>query len=203
MKLYYMPGACSLATRISLHEIDEPFDAIRVDKATKTTSEGEDFLSINPLGYVPVIEFDNGGVLTENAAILSYFAELDPMKLGGTDPFQRARVNEALSFLSSELHKAFGPLFHGAQGDDRDKAIAALNVRIDHVERMLADGREFLLGSDFTAADAYAFVILNWAGMLGLSLADWANTQAYVFRMARRPSVAQALQEEGLMKAAA
>ena len=203
MKLYYMPGACSLATRISLHEVGRDVDAIRVDNDTKTTEFGEDFLSINPLGYVPVIQFDNGALLTENSAILAYFADIEPDRLGGTNAIERARINEALGFLSSELHNAFGPLFHGVEGAARDKAIASLNLRIDHVERLLQDGREFLLGNEFTVADPFAFVILNWTKKFGLSLADWPNTQAFMARMARRPSVMQSMEEEGLLQAAA
>lgn len=203
MKLYYMPGACSLATRISLREIGREMETIRVDYDTKTTEAGEDFLSINPLGYVPVIQFDDGTQLTENSAILSYFADIEPARLGGMNAMERARISEALGFLSSELHNGFGPLFHGVEGKARDKAIAALNLRIDHIERQLKDGREYLLGSKFTVADAFAFVILNWTRKFGLSLADWPNTQAFMARMARRPSVMQSMDEEGLLQAAA
>jgi glutathione S-transferase len=203
MKLYYASGACSLASHIALHEIGQEVEYVKTDIRAKRTEAGEDYLSINPLGYVPALQLDNGEVLTENAAILPYIASLKPGVLSPHgDALGEARVHEALGFLGTELHKAFGPFFGPLEDEAREKAQAKLDSRIDHVERLLGDGREYLLAGRFTVADAYAFVILNWSSGLGLSLDRWPNVQAFVQRIAQRPSVRQALVEEGLLEPA-
>ncbi len=203
MKLFYAPGACSMASHISLHEIGQPAEFVKTDIRAKRTEAGDDYFNINPLGYVPALQLDNGEVLTENAAILPFIASLKPGALAPVgDRLGEARVHEALGFLSSELHKAFGPFFGPLEGEAREKAQAKLNSRIDHVEGLLRDGRDYLLGDQFTVADAYAFVILNWANGIELSLDRWPRVDAFVKRVAARPAVRRAMADEGLLELA-
>lgn len=203
MKLYYSPGACSMASRISLYEIDHPADFIRTDIRAKKTEDGRDFREINPLGYVPALELDNGEILTENTAILPYIAGLAPGRLAPTgDGLEETRLHQALGFLSGELHKAFGPFFANPQGEAREAAMTKLNSRLDYVEQYLGDGRDYWLGREFSVADAYAFVVLSWAGHFGISYADRPNIARYVERIGRRESVQKALADEGLLQPA-
>jgi glutathione S-transferase len=203
MKLFYSPGACSMASHIALNEIDQPVEFVKTDLRAKRTEGGDDYLTINPLGYVPTLQLDDGQVLTENAAILPYIANLKPGALGPHgDALGEARLHEALGFLGSELHKAFSPFFGPIEGEAREKAQARLDSRIDHVERLLGDGRDYLLGEQFTVADAYAFVILNWANGIGISLGRWPKVDAFVKRVAERPAVRQAMADEGLLEIA-
>jgi len=204
MKLYYTPGACSMASRIVLHELGIEADFERVDLKTKQTEHGADFRRINPLGYVPALTLDDGRTLTENGAILPFLAGLKPGTLVPTgDAFAQAELHQWLGFLSSELHKAFGPFFGGVDSEAREQALAKLSSRIDHVERRLSDGRQFLFGDSFTVADAYAFVILNWAANVDVSLRSWSNVAAFVDQVRSRASVQRSLEEEGLLEAVA
>jgi glutathione S-transferase len=201
MKLYYKPGACSMAARIVLNEADAPYTAERVDTEAGRTASGADYRAINPRGYVPALELDDGAVLTENAAILSLLAEMfSEQALRPIDLHGRARLAECLSFLSCELHKAFGPFFAGRAlaPDERSAAMERLGRQIGHVEGMLSDGRPFLLGEAFTVVDAYGFVILNWTGFIGVSLDPWPYVRAFHARIGGRPSVVLALKQEGL-----
>ena len=207
MRLYFKPGACSLASRIVLIELGRPFEAISVDTETGRTESGLDYRTINPRGYVPALELDGGDVITENPAILQYLADLDPHTSlaafnGGMD---RVRLQEVLNFISSELHKAFSPFFRGAPlSDDQAKAArAVLSRRIGDVEARLSDDRTYILGEAMTVADPYLFVVLNWAGFIGFALGDWPRVAAYVQRMAARASVRTALVQEGLAEAVA
>jgi glutathione S-transferase len=203
MKLYYSPGACSMASRISLYEIGEPAEFVKADLRTKRTEDGQDYLTINPLGYVPALQFDDGSVLHENTAILPYIAGLKPGRLGPSGHgIEEARFHEALGFLSAELHKAFGPFFGNPQGEAREAAMTKLQSRLDFVEQHLSDGRAFWLGEDFTAADAYAFVILSWADHFGINYDQQPNIARYVNNIRTRESVQRALGDEGLLKAA-
>lgn len=203
MKLYYAPGACSMASRISFYEIDEPVEFVRTDIRAKRTEDGRDFREINPLGYVPALELDNGEVLLENTAILPYIASLSPGSIapppGGLD---EARLHEALGFLSAELHKAFGIFFGNPQGEVREAAMTKLASRLDYVERHLSDGRDYWLAGGFTVADAYAFVVLSWANLFGISYADRPYIASYLDRVAQRKSVRRALEDEGLLQPA-
>lgn len=200
MKLYYIPGACSLAARIVLHELDLPFSAIRVDAATGRTEHGMDYSAINPKGYVPALQPDDTTVITENPAVLQYLAGLAPeaQLLPPPDSLDRVRAQEWLSFVSSELHKSFGPWFSGRsmQGDELERAEQRLARRIGDVERTLQDGRPFLLGQRFSIADAYLWVVLHWSAFIGLSLQPWPHTAAYVGRLAQRPTIRAALAQE-------
>nr|WP_294168614.1 glutathione S-transferase C-terminal domain-containing protein [uncultured Sphingomonas sp.] len=203
MKLYYAPGACSMASRISLYEIDQPAEFVRTDIRAKRTEDGRDFRELNPLGYVPALELDGGEVLTENGAILPYIASLRPGALAPeSDRLAEARLHEALGFLGSELHKAFGPFFGNPQGEAREGAMSKLRSRLDYVEQHLGDAREHWLGEGFTVADAYAFVILRWADQFGISYGDRPNIARYLERVGRRETVQRALQDEELLQPA-
>ena len=194
MKLYYSPGACSMASHISLIEIDQPYELVKTDIRAKRTEDGRDFREINPMGYVPALELDGGEILTENTAILPFIASLRPGVLAPTgDALTEARLNEVLGFLGSELHKAFGPFFGGAEGDARDAAIDRLKSRIAHIEYLLGDGRDYLFGDRFSVADAYAFVVLGWTSRFDIPLDEWPNVKAFVERVAARPAVRQAM----------
>ena len=202
MKLYYSPGACSMASHIILREIGKPFELEKVDGATKKTERDADFKAINSKGVVPVLEISKGEVLTEGAAILQFIAdsngaeELAPK----TGTLARARVQEMLNFTASELHKAFGPLFNDkATEAEKSSALKAVASKFDWLESRLADGRQFLTGKTFTVADAYAFVISNWANFKGISLVTWPKLKSFVERVAARPSVRQAMLAEGLI----
>lgn len=201
MKLYYAPGACSLSPHIVLRELGLPFDLERVDLATKKTASGADFLKINPKGYVPALQFDDGEVLTEGAAIVQYLADQKPdarmVPAVGTLP--RTRLQEQLNFLASELHKAFTPLFQrNASEETKTAALSNVERRLDLVEQMLADGRPYLMGDAYTVADAYLFVLSGWSKPTGIDLAKWPKLSAFVQRMRQREAVGAALQAEGL-----
>ncbi len=201
MKLYYKPGACSMAARIVLNEAGAPYTAERVDTEAGRTASGADYRTVNPRGYVPALELDDGAVMTENAAILSLLAEMfSGQGLLPNDLYGRARLAECLGFLSSELHKAFGPFFRtkALAPDERVEAFIRLARQIGHVEGMLSDGRPFLLGEEFTVADAYGFVILNWTGFIGVAPDAWPFVQAFHARIGARPAVMLALKQEGL-----
>lgn len=199
MKLYYLKGACSLASYISLCEIGAKFDAVEIDRATKKTSDGEDFNQINSKGYAPTLKLDNGQVLTENVAVLQYIADLKPeAKLAppaGT--LERSRLVEWLAFLNSEIHKNISPLFGPNHEEVKKFAVANLTRRLDWLENQLGS-RSYLMGEQFTVADAYLFVILGWFGRVNLDLGKWPKLQALRERVGKRPSVDQALRGEGL-----
>jgi len=195
MKLYYKAGACSLADHIALIEAGLPYTLVAVDLRTKQTEDGRDFLGISPKGYVPALELDGGEVLSENIAVLGAIAEM-----GGTlmpsHGLPRWRVVEMTAFVSAEVHKNYKPFFNPAASDaERDEARTALAKRFDFLDRAL-DGREFIVGDTLTIADCYLVVMLMWAGRQAIALP--ANLSAYFGRMIARPSVKQALEEEGL-----
>lgn len=200
MKLYYLKGACSLATYISLIESGRKFEAFAVDRATRRTSDGKTFDEIAPKGYVPLLVLDDGQTLTENVAVLSYVATLNPAaKLAppaGTLGF--FRVVEALAFVNSELHKSASALFR-PDTPDAWKAIMRKNIakRLGTVDKML-EKSPYLTGNDFTVADAYLYVVLSWAPHLGLDLAPFPRVQDFFRRVDARPSVRAAHHGEGL-----
>ena len=201
MKLYYSPGACSLSPHIVLRELALPFDLERVDQATKKTESGADYLAINAKGYVPALRLDDGEILTEGSAIIQFLADRTPAaKLApasGTLP--RARLQEHLNFLASELHKAFGPLFNAKASDDAKRtALANVGRLFDHVETILADGRAYLLGESYTIADPYLFAIARWAAPTGIGFAKWPHLEAFIARIGRRDAVKAALGAEGI-----
>jgi glutathione S-transferase len=199
MKLFYSPSSCSLSPHIVLRELDLPFTLDRVDPVTKRTESGNDYLTINPKGYVPALELDDGEVLTEGPAITQYLVDsyapgtLAP--LSGT--IERARVNSYLTYISTELHKPFGRLFDPALTPDaRASTIGYLNRRFALIEQELADGRAFLTGSAFTLPDAYLFVIQRWGAFTGFDLSPFPNIVAHAERVMARPAVQLALDAE-------
>lgn len=201
MKLYYKPGACSLASHIALIETGQEFEIEAVDTGAGRTATGRDYLKINPKGYVPALELDDGEVLTEGPAILQFLADGDSSAQLAPEPGtrERARMLEQLTFTSSELHKAFGPLFReGSSEEDRQKARSAVGTKLDTVETLLSDGRGFLAGGRFSIADAYLFVVANWANFTEIDLSRWPNVAGFVKRIAQRPAVLQAMSREGL-----
>lgn len=204
MKLYYKPGACSLASHIVLNEIGASFDVVKADTAAGKTETGEDFAAISPNGYVPALQLANGDIITENAAILQFLADQHPDKRlappNGT--MERVRLQELLSFLSSELHKCFSPFFSGKTftPDEKAELERKLARRLAHVEHRLSDGRAFLLGEDFTVADAYAFTVLSWTNFIKFDLSPWPLTKEFAQRVRSRPSVRKAMIAEGLIK---
>ncbi|MDW3224648.1 MAG: glutathione S-transferase C-terminal domain-containing protein [Paracoccaceae bacterium] len=207
MKLHYKPGACSMASHIILNELGVSFDLDKTDTNSGKTEAGDDFRKISPNGYVPALVTNDGDIITENPAVLQYLADQSP-DAGLAPPngtLARTRLQEMLNFLSSELHTSFSPFFSGVELDDaaRKKAEAGVGRRAAHIESSLADGRAFLLGDTFTVADAYAFVVLNWAGFVGVSLDAHPKTQSYVARIAARPASIKAMIAEGLMEQAA
>lgn len=201
MKLYFAPGACSLSPHIALREAGLPFTLEQVDIFTGKTAGGEDFAAINPKGYVPALKLEDGSVLTEGAAIVQYIADLAPSVGLAPRPatLERARVQEWLNFLASELHKAFSPLFRpGTDEAGRQEARAAIARRLGHIETELADGRSYLLGDAFSVADIYLFVIAGWAEGKDIPLSAWPRLTALLERVASRDSVREALNAERL-----
>lgn len=201
MKLYYSPGACSMASHIVLHEIGEPFETERVDTAEKKTETGADYRAINVKGKVPALAV-GGEVLTEGPAILQFVADRagDSALAPKPGTLERARVNEVLNFTGTELHVAFHPLFNPAT-EEVAKVAARKNVgtKFDWLEQKLSDGRLHLTGQNFTVADAYAFVVANWANFTGIDLAAWPKLQDFVVRVAGRPAAQAAMKAEGLI----
>jgi len=194
MKLYYAPGACSLATRISFHEVGRLIDFEQVDLASKLTEDGDDYTKLNPKGYVPLLILDDGQAITENVAILSLIAERHP-QVAVEGPLGRTRLLEILSYLSSEVHVAFKPLWQDI--DDLQKLVAARAVeeRLELVAKQIQE--LYLFGPRFTVADAYLFVMLRWAAEVGIPRS--AGLIAYSERVGERPSVRRSLAEEGLV----
>lgn len=197
MKLYHSPGACSLACRISLHESGTGADFERVDLKTKITEHGADFRAINPKGYVPMLVLDDGAAITEIDAVLDFLADRDP-KLAPDGPLARTRLIEMLSYLSTELHAAFKPLWHDASEADRARAREAVAKRLEFLESRMR--HNYLLGPRFTVTDAYLFVMLRWAKGFGVPLSP--RLIDYFGRILERSAVRRALAEEGLEETA-
>jgi len=202
MKLYYSPGACSLSPHIALNEAGLTFKTVKTDTRAKTTEDGGDFWKVNPLGYVPVLELDDGTRLTEGPAIVQYIADLVPEKKlapsNGTP--ERTQLQMWLNFVSTELHKGFSPLFNPAMPEDAKKIFRdRLGTRFAHVDKHLASN-EYLVGKAFTVADAYLFTISNWAARADVDLSPHANVLSYRKRIGARPAVQAALKAEGLIK---
>jgi glutathione S-transferase len=196
--------ACSLSPHIVLREVGASFDLEQVDNRQKKTKSGADFWTINPKGYVPVLELDTGARLTEGPAIVQYIADMNPAA-GLVPPagsMERYRVMEWLNFVTSELHKSFGPMFNPATPDTY-KAILRENIgrRFDWLEKQVSD-KQYLMGDKFTVADAYLFTVARWSPFVEIDLAKWPNLKAYLERVEARPKVQEAMKAEGLLKAA-
>jgi glutathione S-transferase len=202
MKLYYSPGACSLSPHIVLHEAGLPFETVRTDTKTKALPDGGDYRSVNPLGYVPVLALDDDTHLVEGPAIVQYIADRVPERKlappSGT--LERTKLQSWLNFISSELHKGCSPLFNPAMPEEAKTIFRErLATRFAHVEKHLA-GSDYLLGKEFSVADAYLFTISNWAPRVGIDLQAYPNVRAYRERVAARPAVQAAMKAEGLTK---
>ena len=200
MKLYYSKGACSLAVRITIYESGIPCEFEAVDLKTKQTETGADFLQINPKGSVPALLLDNKEILTENTALQQYISEAYKSSLlPSEDKFERYRVLEWLSFVSTDLHKGCGPLFNAKlpQAIKDEFFVPALKNKISFLEQHLRNS-QYLLGTHFTCADSYLFVVLSWLPHFKIDLAEWPDVARYFADVKKRPSVQQALKEEGL-----
>jgi len=200
MKLYFAPGACSLSPHIVSREAGIPLELEEVNNREKKTKSGRDYWSINPKGQVPVLELDDGERLTEGPIIVQYLADRNPAS-GLVPPagsIERYRVQEWLNFVTSELHKTFGPIFRPTTPEEY-KTISKENLgkRFDWLNEKLA-GKQYLMGDKFTVADAYLFTILRWSPRIGIDLAKWPNLKSYIDRVGARPKVQEALKAEGL-----
>jgi len=202
MKLYFAPGACSLSPHIVLREAGLAFDLEQVDVRAKKTAGGGDFFQVNPKGQVPTLLLDDGGILTEGPVIVQYIADKAPASKLAPAPGTKERYHlaEWLNFITSELHKNFSPLFRPTTPEDY-KPIARENLagRFSYVDKKLA-GRSYLMGDTFTVADAYLFVMTNWANSLHVDLTSWSNVGAFRERVLARPKVQEAMKTEGLIK---
>ncbi len=201
MKLYYSPGACSLSPHIALEESGLSYEAIAAPTKTHKLADGTDYYSINPLGYVPLLVLDDGRQLREGPAIVQYIADQAPDRqlapANGT--FERAKLQEWLNFIGTELHKGFSPLFNPATpAEYKSMVIARLGERLKFTDGLLAD-RQFVLGDSFSVADGYLFTVTNWAQPLGIDLSPYPNLVAYRARIGARPAVIAAMRAEGLI----
>jgi glutathione S-transferase len=202
MKLYYSPGACSLAPHIVLHETGLKFEVEKVDLKGKRTSSGADYMRINPKGYVPALELDNGNILTEVGVIIQYLADQNPdqslVPKAGT--MERYREMEWINFISTEIHKTFSPLWNpNTPEETKQNQKTLLAKRLDYLVGQLK-GKQYLMGENFTVADAYLYTVLNWAGMLKFDLAPWPILETFMTRVGTRAAVVKTLEVEGLTK---
>jgi glutathione S-transferase len=194
MKLYYSPGACSLSPHIALREAGLDFELVRVDLGTHKLPDGRDFTQINPKGYVPALELDNGTVLTEGTAIVQYIADLKPdtglAPKSGT--LERYQLQEWLGFINSEVHKGFGPLFNPNTPEEY-KTTARKNLanRLAYLAEHLAK-HDYLMGKQFTVADGYLFTVLNWGPWTGVDITAWPSLVAFQQRLSSRPGIVAA-----------
>ncbi len=201
MKLYYSPGACSLSPHIVLRESGLAFQLALASTKTHKLADGTDYYTINAKGYVPLLELDNGERLSEGPAIVQYIADQVPEKAlaPANGSMARYRLQEWLNFITSELHKGFSPLFNPATPEDYKPLVKErLGSRLKWVDEQL-EGRAYLMGEQFTVADAYLFTVTNWCKFVGLDIAALKNLGAFMGRVAARPAVQQALKAEGLL----
>lgn len=202
MKLFFLPGSCALAAHIALFESGQPFESEAVFRETRLTAGGADFYTINPKGYVPALQLDNGEVLTESVAVLTYIAMRSPKFAAVTsqDSMEYFRLIEWLAFISSEIYRNFAILFRPNLEETRQAARNLLATRLDLVEKQLV-GREYVMGNRFTVADAYLFTTLFSGRFVNVDLGRWPLLQRYVERFEQRPSVRSALMAHGLVEA--
>jgi glutathione S-transferase len=202
MKLYYSPGACSLSPHIVLKESGLAFEAIAAPTKTHQLADGTDYYTINPLGYVPLLVLDDGTQLREGQVIVQYIADQVPAKqlAPANGSFARYKLQEWLSFIGTELHKGFSPLFNPAMPEEaKTLAKTRLDSRLSWVDGELA-GKTYLMGDTFTVADAYLFVVAGWSKHVGVDISGFANLGAFMARVGARPAVQEALRAEGLIK---
>jgi glutathione S-transferase len=202
MKLYFSPGACSLAPHIALREIGAKFELEQVNNKEKKTKSGADFWEINPRGYVPVLEIDSGERITENPAILQYIGDLNPSSgiVPACGTMDRTRIQEWLNFVTSEIHKTFSPLFKDATpAEFKATSMESLAKRYAYLDKHLAS-HQYLHGEKFSAADIYLFVVSNWLKHFNIDMGQWPNVKAWWDRIAARPKVQEAMKAEGLIQ---
>ena len=201
MKLYFSPGACSQAPHIALNELGLKHDTVMVDLVKHTLPDGSDYRAVNPKGYVPLLELDDGTRLSEASVLLQYIADRAPGKLAPTfGTPERWRLMEWLAFIATEVHKGFGPLWSPHTPPEmRERTIQALGNRFNHLAQTLSQ-QPYLMGNEFTIADAYLFVILNWSTLHKLDLTPWPSLTGFQARVAARPAVQATLRAEGLVK---
>ena len=202
MKLYYSPGACSLSPHIALRESGLAFEPVLASTKSHKLQDGTDYYGINPLGYVPLLELDNGTRLHESPAIVQYIADQVPAKnlAPANGSWERYKLQEWLTFIGTELHKGFSPLFNPATPEDYKPSVKErLLGRLKWVDSELA-GKQYLLGDNFSVADGYLFTVTNWCKHVGLDISGLANLGAFMGRVAARPAVQEALRAEGLIK---
>ena len=202
MKLYFSPGACSLSPHIALREAGIPFELVKVDLRAKKTADGRDFTTVNPKGSVPALELDDGQVLTEGPAIVQYIADQKPES--GLAPaagsFERYQLQSYLNYITSELHKTIGSLFNPAlPAEWKTSVLALIDKRLTWMEAQLT-GKDYLMGTQFTVADAYLFTVLRWTVPFKIDLAKYPSIKDYFARVAARPKVQEAMHAEGLGK---
>ncbi|QDZ29612.1 glutathione transferase GstA [Noviherbaspirillum sp. UKPF54] len=200
MKLYYSPGACSMAPHIVALEAGLKMELVKVDIPNKKTESGDDFWKINPKGYVPALVLDNGELITEVAVICQYLADQAPASglAAALGTMERYQLMSALNFVATEVHKQIGALFNPAlTAEMRVVQTATITRRLNTLDQMLA-GRAFMMGERFTVADAYLFTVLNWTRFHKIDLGQWQNIPGYMARVAGREKVKQAMREEGL-----
>lgn len=202
MKLYFKPGACSLASHIMLHEVGATFEIEAVDTDAGQTENGKDYRTINVNGYVPTLETDLGEHLSEGVAILQFIADNNASRAFSPPigSIERARLQQFLNYAAAELHKAWGPLFASASTDaEKQKATAKVMGKFDYLETVLSDGRDYLVGNQFSVADAYTFVLVFWSKFKAIDLSGWPKLSDYVARIAERPATKAAFAAEGLV----
>jgi len=198
MKLYYIPGACSLASNIALREAGLSFQLVEVDKYTKRAADGLDFMEVNPKGYVPALALHDGTVLTENVNVLQYIADRNPaMKLApAAGTLERYRLTEWLSFISAEIHKFFNPLFRPDEPEAaKEYARSCLTTRLEYLQRALGS-RSFVMGDQYSVADAYLFTVLGWGSFVSFDIGKWPPLARFHERIGTRPAVREALSAE-------
>lgn len=198
MKLYFSPGACSLASTIAFHEAGVPVELVPVDTKVHQLKDGSDYYKINPKGYVPALQLDNGEVFTEGAALLQYIGDQKPESavIPRQGTLDRFRANEWLTFISSEIHKSFSPLFNPALTDEAKTVFKdKLAKRFDGLDKHFAT-HKFLMGEQFTVADGYLYTVISWSPHVGIDLAKWKHLAEFRQRVADRPKVKAALQAE-------
>lgn len=201
MKLFYTPGACSLAPHITLREAGLPVELVKVDLRSKTLEDDSDYRAINPKGSVPALQLADGQILSEAAVLVQYIADQAPQAklIAATGTLERYRTLEWLNFISSEVHKGFSPLFDPSYpANAKAIVIERLQQHFALLDKHLAT-HTWLLGDSFSVADAYLFTVSNWAGFVQLDISAHRNVQAYVQRVAQRPAVQEALRAEGLL----
>lgn len=204
MKLYYAPAACSLAVHIILREAGYKFDLEKVDVPNKKTESGADFWQVNPKGYVPALQLDDGQVLTEASVILQYLADQKPRRnlAPKLRTMERYRLMEWLNFTAAEIHKSLGAFFAFKQvmtPEWREAQLGLVGRRFSALEKMLGSN-QYVMGDEFTIGDAYLFTVLNWTHFHQIDVSKWPNIKAYMARVAERPSVKKAMKAEGLTK---